>query len=117
MNKHQEVVAFLKEFKEIATWRGIDVVPRRENNVALVQLGLTRADRKSIILALVPGNFCKGPEPDRDRPGDLWFFGETVNGNEVYIKLKIADIAGNGKIAKCLSFHKADYRLNYYCFT
>jgi len=37
---------------------------------------------------------------------------EVIEGKEVYIKLKIADV-GRGKIAKCISFHEAEFPL---CF-
>lgn len=114
-SKLNEVAAFLKEFKNIAGVTGIFVIPRSVNNNALIELGLTRADREDIILSLTPGNFCSEPEDDRDRPGELWFFGKTIESNEIYIKLKIA-ISDSCKIAKCLSFHKADYKLNFYRF-
>ena len=55
-------------------------------------------------------DYCKGPQPDKDRPGDIWVFGKEIAGSEVYIKLKIAQ-AGTHKIAKCISFHAAEYPL------
>lgn len=113
--KFSEVADFLKEFKEIAVLSGIYVIPRRVNNEALIDLGLTKTDREIIILSLTPVNFCSGPEADRDQPGEVWFFGRAIDGTEIYIKLKIAAING-GKIAKCLSFHRAQYSLKYYCF-
>lgn len=112
-HKLKKVASFLKEFKEIAIIKGVFVIPRQINNIALEELGLTKVNREAIILSLTPKNFCSGPEADRDQPGELWFFGKTIDNREVYIKLKIA-IVGSCKIAKCLSFHKADYKLNYY---
>jgi hypothetical protein len=48
-----------------------------------------------------------GPEPDKDKPGEIWKFGKLIEGIEVYIKLKIAQV-GKEKIAKCISFHPAE---------
>jgi len=113
--KWNKVVCFLKEFKSIAASSGIQVIPRRINNEALIYLEITRTIRDDIILSLEPNNFCKGPQPDRDMPGELWFFGSTISGKEIYIKLKIAD-AGGVKIAKCLSFHAAEHKLRYFSY-
>lgn len=112
-NKRTVVSQFLKQFKYIANTRGIDVIPRKKNRLDLIALGITEKIRETIILSLTPDDFCKGPEPDRDIPGDLWFFGKTENGDEIYIKLKIANINGTN-IAKCISFHRADHKLKYF---
>ena len=56
--------------------------------------------------------YCKGPEADRDRPGELWFFGKVIQDKGIYIKLKIADADGI-KIAKCISFHIAEYPMSF----
>jgi len=79
---------------------------------ALADLGLTKNNLKEKILALSVEDYCGGPEPDRDRAGDVWIFGKQIFGREIYIKLKIAWV-GKEKIAKCLSFHPASYPL---CF-
>ncbi len=109
----ERIREFLKEFKEIAsTGRGIDVIPRKKNQDALAELGLTRKNRTEEIIALSLADYCSGPEPDQDKPGYVWIFGKRIAGKEVYIKLKIAKV-GNEKIAKCLSFHIAEHPLCY----
>ena len=95
---------FLVEFKQIAAVQGVDLVPRKSTRPTLLQLGLTKRNVKDILLSLSVSNYCKGPEDDRDRPGEIWVFGILIKGKEIYIKLKIA---------KCLSFHIADFPLNY----
>lgn len=106
-----QVSVFLKEFKSIATeGRGLYVIDRKKNLLALIGLKLTQKNRKNEILSLSNENYCKGPKPDKDQKGDIWEFGKIINGEEVYIKLKIATI-GNERIAKCISFHKAEYPL------
>jgi len=57
-------------------------------------------------------NYYDGPKQDRDRPGKVWEFGKKIDGNEIYIKLKIAEV-NNEKLAKCISFHKANSPLSF----
>ncbi len=79
---------------------------------ALAKLGITKKNLREEIMILSVENYCEGPEPDRDRPGDIWVFGKQVGTEEIYIKLKIAQV-GQEKIAKCLSFHAANFPLCY----
>jgi len=109
----QDVRDFLLEFKQVATSdSGIDIVPRAETRPTLARLGLTKANLEEILLELSVTDYCQGPKPDRDRPGNLWIFGREIEGHEVYIKLKVAQV-GNRHIAKCISFHIAQYPLRY----
>lgn len=113
MASKADVARFLREFKQIVDHgRGLDLIPRAETNQTLRELGLTRKNVKNEILALSVSDYCRGPEPDRDRPGNVWIFGRRVSGAEIYIKLKIASV-GKIQIAKCISFHKAKYPLRY----
>jgi hypothetical protein len=107
-----QIREFLMEFKEIVVRRGLDVIPRTENIKALAALGLTKKDRKNEILSLSVADYCSGPESDADRPGLVWVFGKEINGVNIYIKLKTAQVKEE-KIAKCLSFHFAKFPL---CF-
>ena len=108
-----QISVFLQELKKIITQgRGLDIVDRRENLNALLQMGLTKKNCKNIILSLSVSNYCAGPKPDKDRGGVIWEFGEKINNKEVYIKLKIAEV-GSEKIAKCISFHLAKNPLSY----
>jgi len=110
----KRIRTFLREFKRIAVDRGIDVIPRRKNIIALSELGLTKKNRRDEILALSVQNYCSGPEPDYDRPGEVWMFGEQIGDTNIYIKLKIAKV-GDKKIAKCLAFHPAEFSICYPC--
>jgi hypothetical protein len=113
--KKSDIRNFLIEFKKIVVMgRGLDIVPRRENLDALSDLGLTKKNLKEEILTLSVQDYCEGPDPDRDRPGEIWIFGKHMAGREIYIKLKIAQV-GKGKIAKCLSFHAANFPLCFPC--
>ena len=109
----EDIWDFLLEFKMAATGgSGVDIVPRNETREILGLLGLTKLDLELLLLNLSIVNFCNGPEPDRDRPGEIWMFGIQIQGHEVYIKLKVAQV-GKQKIAKCISFHIAHYPLKY----
>lgn len=110
--KEAEVSRFLNEFKEVAKNSGVYFVPRQEFINVLTSLGITRAICRDELLSLSVKDYCRGPEDDRDRPGQVWIFGRRFEGTELYIKLKLAK-AGNETIAKCLSFHPAEFPL---CF-
>ncbi len=113
MLKQTEIRDFLVEFKGIMSkGRGLDIVNRRENIDTLSKFGLTRGNLKEEIMTLSVEDYCQGPEPDRDKPGYIWVFGKQVGAEEIYIKLKIAQV-GKEKIAKCISFHPADFPLCY----
>ena len=103
---------FLKEFKQLVQEGGLYVVNRLDQQKSLAELGLTKEACKIEILGLSVTDYCKGPQPDKDRPGDIWVFGKNIAGREVYIKLKIAQIVSH-RIAKCISFHTAEQPLDY----
>jgi hypothetical protein len=108
-----QVRTFLKEFKKIASGgRGLYMVPREESLKALADLGLTKRNFKELILTLSVTDYCEGPKRDIDRAGEIWIFGKQVEGRDIYIKLKLAQISGK-KIAKCISFHPAAFPLCY----
>ena len=113
MLKRTEIRDFLVEFKGIMSkGRGLDIVNRRENIDTLAKKGLTKKNLIEEIMTLSVENYCQGPEPDRDKPGNIWVFGKQIDTEEIYIKLKIAQV-GKEKIAKCLSFHAASFPLCY----
>ena len=108
-----DVAAFLREFKRVAlSESNFYLVGRVENNRDIVRLGLTKGNVVHEIASLSVADYCAGPEADRDRAGEVWKFGKCINGHDVYIKLKIAS-TGRFKIAKCISFHIAQYPLHY----
>ncbi len=109
----EQVKGFLLEFKRVVTQgSGVDLVRRHDTLETLRYLGLTKRDLEEILLGLTVTAYCAGPKPDRDRPGEVWEFGRDIDGLEIYIKLKVADIQGR-KIAKCISFHIAAHSMRY----
>ncbi|MCZ6803628.1 MAG: toxin [Proteobacteria bacterium] len=107
----EKVKHFLLDFKFAATTsRGIDLVPRIGNMETLRYLGITKNNLEEILLGLSVADYCKGPIPDKDKPGELWEFGKDMDGEEVYIKLKVVKALN---LAKCISFHIAKYPMQY----
>ncbi|MFH1134598.1 MAG: hypothetical protein V1816_00780 [Pseudomonadota bacterium] len=100
---------FLKEFKILIEKDRIWVVQRDKN---LTPLGLNNTQCIQELLDLSVENYVAGPKKDRDRPGVIWEFGKMIGDTEVYIKLKIAD-DGAEKHAVCISFHPAEWPMNY----
>ena len=105
-----KVKQFLLDFKQVATINGVDFVPRKGNVLTLSYLGITKKNAEEILLGLSVADCCKGPLPDKDKPGELWEFGKDIDGQEVYIKLKVVKELN---IAKCISFHIPKYPLMY----
>lgn len=105
-----EVKQFLLDFKQAATINGVDFVPRKGNMLTLTYLGITKKNLEEIFLGLSVADFCKGPIADRDKPGELWEFGKDMDGEEVYIKLKVVKELN---LAKCISFHIAKHPMRY----
>lgn len=104
---------FLLEFKQAVTaGRGVELVPRKDTLETLRFLGMTKWNLEEVLLGLSVADYCAGPKQDRTAPGEVWEFGKNMDGYEVYIKLKVSD-AGDAKMAKCISFHIAQYPLRY----
>ena len=108
-----EIADFLKAFKQtVVEGRGLDIIPRPEKEQTIVLLGLTKQNIVDEILELSVEDYCEGPLEDKDKPGYLWVFGRNIFHCEIYIKLKLANVAGI-EIAKCISFHIAEHQMNY----
>lgn len=110
--KEFQIVYFLRNFKEIMAKNRLRIVNRKDHQKSLASLGLTREDCEKEILSLSQENYYRGPEPNGRLGGEIWEFGKIIGGREVYIKLKIAEIASE-KFAKCISFHPAESPLCY----
>jgi len=108
------VRAFLRRFKEVAANHGIHIVDREETDRTLISLGFTRANCKEEIMALSVLDYSSGPDPDFSRPGSarMWVFGKDIDGQEIYIKIKVAEGEFRDS-AVCISFHFSEEPLYY----
>ena len=110
--QHLGVALFLKEFKALMENKKLYFVNRKAHMNSLNRLGLTKEICIELLFDLSLVDYCRGPVPDKDLPGNVWIFGKTIDGCEIYIKLKIAD-ASDERIAKCISFHPAKHPICY----
>ena len=117
MTSRDQASIFILQVKEAITnpvgkWRTWDIVLRQENIEGMAELGFTQEDVRDEILDLDVFDYSQGPVPDRDIKGDLWIFGRIIQGKEIYIKLKLAQLQSL-KLVKIISFHQANRPLNY----
>ena len=115
-NQHatkEEVESFLKEFKERAEHFELYYVDDKPNNIDTLNiLEITPRGRDKYVLSLTSENYCQGPDKNHyPNQNDVWVFGKVIKGKEVYIKIFINAIPNASNV--CISFHIADYPLNY----
>jgi len=108
----EDVAKFLKDAKSLIAKGNVFIAKRSINLQDIVDIGLTMGGVKQELLGLTVENYSKGPEPDRDFPGEIWVFGKEILNHEVYIKIKI-DQEVEHKELTCISFHIAEYKLDY----
>jgi hypothetical protein len=108
----EQVESFLREFKTKMSIFGILYRDDREKNKkALEELEIVPSFRRIVIENLKAEDYLKGPVVDElNRLGEMWAFGKDVKGREVYIKIMIV---GTTSQTICISFHLAEYPLEY----
>ena len=110
--RRMPVVYFLRRFKTLLASKHVLLIDRTKNMVGLPALGLTKRNALHELLDLDVDDFCRGPLPDdKGRPWDVWEFGRTIHGTEVYIKLAIKE--SEERTALIISFHPAEFKLRY----
>jgi hypothetical protein len=110
-NQH-EIKAFLQDFHiKMDIWGIVVRDDRGKNSQTLLDLEITKDQRNKVLKALVVEDYSEGPLPEKLYGGaDMWVFGKIVKGKEIYIKITMG-IAGAQVI--CISFHIAEYPINY----
>ena len=106
----EEVRAFLNEFKIKAKAFGIIYRDDRDKNDinSLLKLGINNVIREEIIFSLEEIDYSEGPIIDTLNKGaDMWVFGKDYNDTDIYIKISVSNRA------LCISFHEAEYPLNF----
>lgn len=105
-----EIAALLRSAKRAVEEFGLLIADRGKNNQVRVELGLTVQNLEDIVFGLTVEDYHSGPEPDRDRGGEVWVFGPAHDGGQLYIKLKLL-VDGPITRVKCISFHLAEREL------
>mgnify|MGYP001114138940 CR=1 FL=1 len=112
MNKKQEVEKYLKELKQKIDIFGILIWDDRgKNRQTLFELEITPRLREEFIMKLTYFDYVEGPLEEKIYGMlPMWVFGITIKGAEVYIKVIMSR---ENSEAVCISFHVAEYQLNY----
>ena len=112
MASKQEVETYLKELKaKIDFFDILFLDDRGKNQQTLHDLEISPAKRKEIISSLKVEDYSQGPLDEKLRGIlPMWVFGKQVKKKEVYIKVSMG-IENTGAV--CISFHIAEYPINY----
>jgi len=111
--RRRQIRNFLIDFKELMGQGRYYVMEHVKNLKTLIDLGMTIRQRDELLLSLSLENYSEGPLRDAYKPGNLWVFGKSVEGIEVYIKLKIITLPDGDENAVCISFHTSEFPMNY----
>jgi len=107
------ILDFLRDFKELMGAGAYLVKDHLKNLQTLKYLRITTRMRDDIILSIRLEDYSAGPKTDQLHSGEYWEFGKEMDGEEIYIKLKIIPFSHGNEKALCLSFHIAERPLNY----
>lgn len=111
MKTRQEIERFLEEIKvKVSTGilRLLYLNNREKNARTLLELEMPPNKRTDIIMKLKPEDFYRVEEGKYLEQYDMYSFGKTVKGMEVYIKISITE-----ENVVCISFHEAEYPIDY----
>jgi len=104
---------FLSDFQNIVIEKGVKILNRPENLSMLHILEFNQLDVENTLLSLTKQDYCEGPvSDDKGRPDDVWIFGRSINGHNVYIKLAIVEKKKRRNVV-CISFHESTHSLYY----
>lgn len=112
MSSVEEVQRFLVDFKlKLSVFDILFRDDRGKNTQTLIDLELRPNDRVEMLKNLAPDDYSEGPIPELLYGGsDMWIFGKSIGENEVYIKISLGY---PGASVICISFHVAEYKMNF----
>lgn len=114
MTNSGEIQQFLNDFHlKMGIWGIVFRDDRGKNTQSLLDLEITKAERNRILTALKISDYSEGPNEDTlNNAADMWVFGKTIKGKEIYIKITMGIC--NSQVI-CISFHVASHQMNYPC--
>lgn len=89
---------------------GMVFAERQRCQETMRMLGINEIVAKSIIKTLDAADFSKYFDDNTQWGCDLWAFGKDINSEEVYIKI---GLGLPNRQSVCVSFHKADFPIQY----
>lgn len=112
MATRYEVERFLSEFNVKAKMFGVIFRDDRQKNMdTTTALELTMRKKMDILMNLKADDYSDGPLDDTlNRIANMWVFGKTIKGREVYIKISMGR-PNDSTI--CISFHFSEHPINY----
>jgi len=117
MTTRSEVLDFLNQFKGCVELGLFHIRDDRPKNIqALIDIGITPAQRRKVLFGLVPEDYVAGPKPDdTNDTREIWESGKLVEDTNVYIKLRIVQDSRkqNSYRAMVWSFHPAEFPMKY----
>ena len=114
------VQVFLNELKGLLSEKQVilNIIEREDKEKGYnlsdcrAELGIDNNDIKEYLKDLSIENYVETCDDERNKNSNSYYvFGKFVNEKEIYIKGKIQSY--DKKIVVCMSFHFAEYKLNY----
>jgi hypothetical protein len=109
----QKVDRFLSDFIKLTYQTPCDVKKHLKNTRTMTRLGFTNQDCVDVLRTLTSKHYYKGPIKDKQHPGNYWEFGIKVEGELIYIKIKIASNKSGDEWPVCYSFHDPEFPMSF----
>jgi hypothetical protein len=109
---HQQVERFLSDFQRLIELFPCTFKKHKQNTDTLLQLGYSYNHVVEALHALTPDHYYAGPKLDEYHGGNYWEFGMVLEGQMIYIKIKIHTNKGGTDIPVCYSFHISEFPMN-----
>lgn len=109
----RKAARFLNDFRNLMDKKPCRISKHYKNDQTTRRLGLTLRNCEDVIYALTPVNYYTGPNVDKLHKGNYWEFGTEINGDPIYIKLKIATNKFGDDYPVCYSFHDPERALTF----
>ena len=112
MASTDQVEIFLSNFKvKLGIWGLLFRSDRGKNTQTLLDLELSVLQVKEILKGLETEDYSEGPYEEKLYANpEMWVFGKEIKATEIYIKISIG--MSSDKVL-CISFHKAEYPMDY----
>lgn len=107
-----EVQAFLNDFHlKLKIWDILYRDDRKKNIQTLLDLEITKAQRRETIESLIFVDYSEGPLADILNDNvPLWVFGKMLKKKLIYIKITLGSL--NNPVI-CISFHEAEHAMSF----